>query len=162
MSFSIRIANPADAELITQLADRIWRKHYMAIIGVEQVNYMLDKMYSVESLIHQMTTEGHRFYIGSKDDTPIAYASVSDNEGDMFLHKLYIDTELQTKGFGTKMVENMLQLYPHKKTLQLTVNRKNYKAINFYFKLGFKIDHVADFDIGEGFFMNDFVMIKQF
>jgi hypothetical protein len=43
----------------------------------------------------------------------------------------------------------------------LTVNRKNYKAINFYFKNGFTIKEIADFDIGNGFFMNDFIMIKK-
>jgi hypothetical protein len=37
----------------------------------------------------------------------------------------------------------------------------NYKAINFYFKNGFTIEKVADFDIGDGYFMNDFVMIWE-
>jgi ribosomal protein S18 acetylase RimI-like enzyme len=45
--------------------------------------------------------------------------------------------------------------------MRLQVNRQNYTAINFYFKLGFTIERVADFDIGHGFFMNDFVMLKQ-
>jgi ribosomal protein S18 acetylase RimI-like enzyme len=44
-------------------------------------------------------------------------------------------------------------------SIRLTVNRENYKAINFYFKLGFKIEKVADFDIGQGYVMNDFVML---
>ena len=44
-------------------------------------------------------------------------------------------------------------------TIRLQVNRMNYKAINFYFKHGFVIEKVADFDIGDGYFMNDFVMI---
>jgi ribosomal protein S18 acetylase RimI-like enzyme len=47
----------------------------------------------------------------------------------------------------------------HPKTIRLTVNRQNFKSINFYFKLGFKIEKVADFDIGNGYFMNDFVML---
>jgi ribosomal protein S18 acetylase RimI-like enzyme len=47
------------------------------------------------------------------------------------------------------------------KTIRLTVNRQNYKSINFYFKNGFKIERVEDFDIGSGFWMNDFIMIKQ-
>ena len=41
------------------------------------------------------------------------------------------------------------------------VNRMNYKAVNFYFKSGFTIEKVADFDIGDGYFMNDFVMIWE-
>ncbi len=162
MSFSILIATPADAELISRLAEKIWKQHYVSIISIEQINYMLDKMYSRDSLIHQMTQEGHCFYIGYESDIPTAYASVSDKDGDMFLHKFYVDIDKQTVGFGTKLAEEMLRKYPHKKTMQLTVNRQNYKAINFYFKLGFKIERVADFDIGNGYFMNDFVMVKKF
>lgn len=47
-------------------------------------------------------------------------------------------------------------------TMKLTVNRRNIKAINFYFSRGFRIDHAADFDIGSGYFMNDFVMVKTY
>jgi ribosomal protein S18 acetylase RimI-like enzyme len=44
--------------------------------------------------------------------------------------------------------------------LRLQVNRQNYKAINFYFRNGFIIESIADFDIGDGYFMNDFIMLK--
>jgi ribosomal protein S18 acetylase RimI-like enzyme len=46
------------------------------------------------------------------------------------------------------------------KALQLNVNRNN-KAIDFYKKHGFEIIREEDNDIGEGFFMNDFVMEKK-
>jgi len=45
--------------------------------------------------------------------------------------------------------------------LRLQVNRQNYKAVNFYFKMGFIIESVGDFDIGGGYFMNDFVMVRK-
>ena len=44
--------------------------------------------------------------------------------------------------------------------LQLQVNRNN-KAKSFYEKIGFKVIEEADFDIGNGFFMNDYVMGKK-
>ena len=44
-------------------------------------------------------------------------------------------------------------------TVRLTVNRQNFKSVNFYFKNGFTIERVADFDIGNGYVMNDFVMM---
>ena len=47
------------------------------------------------------------------------------------------------------------------KTIRLTVNRKNHIAINYYFKNGFMIEEVKDFDIGDGYEMNDFVMLKK-
>ena len=57
-------------------------------------------------------------------------------------------------------MKEIIQKSEGKKRITLTVNRQNYKAINFYFKHGFKIKSVDDFDIGNGFFMNDFVMEK--
>ena len=45
------------------------------------------------------------------------------------------------------------------KALELQVHRQN-KARNFYEKLGFVIIKEKDFDIGNGFFMNDYVMEK--
>jgi ribosomal protein S18 acetylase RimI-like enzyme len=51
--------------------------------------------------------------------------------------------------------------YRDAECFSLTVNRQNFKAINFYFKNGFVIDEVADFEIGNGFVMNDFVMKKE-
>jgi len=50
---------------------------------------------------------------------------------------------------------------PEINTIRLTVNRSNYKTINFYFKFGFIIEEVKDFDIGNNYYMNDFIMIYK-
>jgi ribosomal protein S18 acetylase RimI-like enzyme len=42
----------------------------------------------------------------------------------------------------------------------LQVNRNN-PAVHFYQKQGMEIVETADFDIGNGFFMNDFIMSKK-
>jgi len=44
--------------------------------------------------------------------------------------------------------------------LQLNVNRAN-KAKDFYLKTGFKIKETVNLDIGNGFYMNDYVMEKE-
>ena len=43
--------------------------------------------------------------------------------------------------------------------LRLNVNRQN-NALSFYKHLGFKIINEEDIDIGNGYFMNDYVMEK--
>jgi ribosomal protein S18 acetylase RimI-like enzyme len=45
--------------------------------------------------------------------------------------------------------------------VRLNVNRQNYKSINFYFKLGFKIEKVVDIDLDKGYQMNDFIMLHR-
>ena len=48
----------------------------------------------------------------------------------------------------------------HATAVELNVNRDN-PAISFYKKLGFGIKREEDIDIGEGFFMNDYVLSLQ-
>ncbi|MBL7889977.1 MAG: GNAT family N-acetyltransferase [Bacteroidia bacterium] len=161
MELEFKKASKADAEVIANLADKIWRKYYIDIISIEQIEYMLRKMYSIESLTQQMDN-GHQFMIAYKKGLPVAYISTSSADSkNYFLHKFYVDTDLQREGVGSQLFECVLSDIQSAETIELTVNRQNYKAINFYFKNGFKIKEVADFDIGNGYFMNDFIMIKQ-
>jgi ribosomal protein S18 acetylase RimI-like enzyme len=160
MSISLRQASPADIPLIATLAEKIWRAHYTPIIGEKQVAYMLEKMYSAESLAAQQQS-GQQFFLALKNEDPIGYISVSAKENDFFLHKFYLDISEQGKGFGRALFTELLSNFPAMKTMRLQVNRMNFKTINFYFRLGFTIEEAKDFDIGEGFFMEDFVMVLR-
>ncbi len=161
MELSYRKATIIDAELIAQLASKIWRKHYIDIITIEQIEYMLLNMYSAESLKKQMQ-EGQEFTIVYDGGSPCGYISMSTKDKQhYFLHKFYIDNEKQRSGIGAALLRHIFSTLTTTKTVELTVNRQNYKAINFYFKNGFVIKETADFDIGNGYFMNDFIMIKH-
>ena len=154
-------AGVEDIAIIAQLADSIWRKHYITIISVEQINYMLKKMYSPESLLQQMKG-GHQFTLVNDNEKSIGYCSISTKDNkNYFLHKFYVETADQNIGIGTQLFAYLFNSLNNVESIELTVNRQNYKAINFYFKNGFVIKEVADFDIGKGYSMNDFVMIKK-
>ena len=154
-------AQEKDLATITHLAKVIWNVHYVPFIGQKQVDYMLAKIYNHQSLIEQLTVKHHVFYLIKNEDNVIGFLSVSsENNKDYFLHKFYIDQQKSNAGIGTKVLELLVNTI-NPKSLTLTVNRQNFKSINFYFKNGFKIDSVEDFDIGDGYQMNDFVMIKN-
>ncbi len=147
-----------DIKMISVMAERIWRAHYVLIIGNEQVDYMLEKMYSANSLAEQMA-DGQQFFIASVANQPIGYLSISKkNESEFFMHKFYMEMKEQGKGYGKKIFAELLLRFPELKTMKLQVNRMNYKTINFYFRLGFVIEEAKKFDIGNGYFMDDFVM----
>lgn len=160
MTLTLQQATPGDLPRIHHLAHRIWRAHYPAVIGSKQVEYMLGSMYSLESLQRQMEAEGQMFRLVMDGEEVIGYLSVSHRgEGQYFLHKFYLDNEQRGRGLGKKVFALLLSHYPGIRELRLTVNRQNYKSINFYFKIGFTIERCVDIPIGEGFEMNDFQML---
>jgi RimJ/RimL family protein N-acetyltransferase len=154
-------AGTNDVVELEQLARVIWNVHYPPIIGQEQVNYMLNLMYSAPALIKQME-EGQQFFFIAENLQHIGYVSLTNKgNGDYFLHKFYVFPDQQGKGIGKQVHDAILKYFTDLKTITLTVNRKNYKSINFYFRVGFVIEEVKDFDIGNGYFMEDFVMIYK-
>lgn len=158
----LRRATIDDIPVIRDLAHAIWWAHYPGIITEEQIAYMLEQMYSAEALHQQMTDQGVHFWLvqTNKNEPPSGFAAVSrPEEGSYFLHKFYLAASEQGKGFGTRVFHELLSEYPDLRELCLTVNRQNYKSINFYFKIGFRIEKCADFLIGNGYVMNDFVML---
>lgn len=159
---SLKIATTSDISAIYQLASEIWYDHYLSIITAEQIEYMLDKFYSPQAL-EKSIREGQLIYlINNESKISIGYLAVTEKQPrHWFMNKFYIQTQIQGKGIGAdilKQWENLAQ----PKELSLQVNRKNFKSINFYFKTGFVIKEVADFDIGNGYSMDDFIMVKRY
>ena len=157
---TIKLSEAVESDIpeISRLAAIIWRQYYPAVISHEQIDYMLDKMYSAAGLREQMADRGHIFYLVVKDGENIGFLSVNEEApGKWFINKFYIRQDLASRGIGSAAFAELRRL-TSAKTFRLTVNRKNFKAINFYFRNGFKIESVEDFDIGEGYEMNDFVM----
>ena len=81
-------------------------------------------------------------------------------DGTAFIHKFYVNQDFAGKGIGTSAFK-LLKTKTGKSIFRLTVNRRNITAINFYFRNGFRIERAADFDIGDGFVMEDFVMVAR-
>src|SRR5688572_19623548 len=161
MNCEIRKAEIKDIPVIADLAFKIWKVHYPSIISNEQIEYMLQRFYSASALKEQMK-EGHRFYLIIQNETPCGYLSESTSAaGQYFLHKFYIDPSLQGKGMGKSVFEKIFAEKKDLQSIRLTVNRMNYKSVNFYFRLGFIIETTTDIDIGDGYFMNDFIMLYR-
>lgn len=161
MNIQLHKAQTQDIPQITSLACKIWKAYYPAIITHEQINYMLDKFYSTSSLEEQMNND-QDFYLINSYGISVGYLSIAkQNEGDYYLNKFYIDPDEHRKNIGENSFLLLLDLLPDLNTMRLTVNRTNFKSINFYFKLGFIIEEVKEFDIGNNYFMNDFIMIYK-
>ena len=159
---TIRHASYDDIGLIRTLAMQIWPRTYEAILSPRQIRYMMELIYSPESLRRQME-RGDHFIIVFNAGVPIGFAAYAEIEPSIYkLHKIYLLPKQQGRGSGRFVIDQViLDILPKGATiLRLNVNRNN-AARGFYEKLGFEVTGSEDIDIGEGYFMNDFVMERK-
>ena len=169
LSFSFM--KDSDAAAVSQLARRIWLAYYSSLISTAQIEYMLARRYSVEALCSDLR-DGQKVLTARQGDEIAGFLGIGalskiDNailrgdcaeEGGYFLHRCYLAPELHGQGIGSKLFTEILTRLPDIALIRLQVHRANLQAQNFYKRLGFTIAAQADFDIGGGFTMQDYVM----
>jgi ribosomal protein S18 acetylase RimI-like enzyme len=160
----IRKAQIKDIKSIQKIAFDTWPSAYGDILEQAQIDYMLDLMYSEEVLEKQMN-ESQTFLIIKEEKLDLAFVSFEtnyDNQPQTKIHKIYISPAAQGKGLGKILIEETERQAINKRNerILLNVNRQN-KARFFYEKIGFKIAYSEDIEIGNGYLMNDFVMVKE-
>ena len=160
--FKIRKATLEDIEMINRLAWIVFPHTYKEILSPEQMEYMMDWMYSPENLHKQMTEDGHIYFLAFEGNEPAGYLSIQpEGEHTYHLQKIYVLPSFQGKKLGKLLFEQAIkaikELHPEPCQMRLNVNRQN-KALTFYEKMGMKKVDEGDFHIGNGYYMNDYIM----
>ena len=157
-TYDMRLLERDELNVVKALAHDIWPRVYDYMISQEQISYMLSLMYDLNQL-KQQWLEGVKFVLLEVDGIPQGFVSFEEKEKCVFLQKLYLRPEMQGQGFGKKMLQVVVDFAVDSKklSLELTVNRNN-KSLDFYLGNGFQIKEEKDFDIGGGYFMNDYIL----
>ena len=161
--FEIKTATAEDIPLIRELTFRVWPQTYQSILSPAQIDYMLDMMYSVSSLQKQINEQGCNFIVVYENGNPVGFASYSEEEPKRWkLNKIYILQNQQGKGTGRFVIDYIIDKIKKQKatSLFLQVNKNN-NAKTFYERLGFTEVDFISLDIGNGYFMNDYIMEKD-
>ncbi len=162
MNVTLQLATTPDIPLIHELAHRIWWAHYPDIISPAQIEYMLEQGYSAGALQQQIEDTAQSFWLVLADDQVAGFVAISEKApATYFIHKFYLDNTQRGRGVGAAAFQALLAQYPDLQELRLNVNRRNFKSVNFYFKIGFVIDHCMDTPFGEGYIMDDFQMLYR-
>jgi len=146
-------------ELVYNLSKEIWNDNYREMITQDQIDYMLNMMYNPKQLQKDLddSYQWELVYYNDKLVGYLAYVIKEDNR--LFLSKIYLKTEAQGLGLG-KLLLNRVKDYAKVndcKAVYLTVNRGNEKGVRAYKRVGFKIIGEENFDIGDGYVMNDYI-----
>ena len=158
----LRIIPVTNMELVYSLvpvAEEIWREHYVSIIGEKQVEYMLEKFLSADALVEQINS-GYEYFLFSYDYTFAGFAAIKEENGELFLSKLYVDKEFRGKGIGSHMFQKFIEICKLRELnkIWLTCNRNNTSSLEVYKHLGFKVVREEVADIGNGFVMDDYIL----
>lgn len=159
----IRKATTDDIQAIREMASVVFPDTYKSILSREQMNYMMDMMYSERSLRNQMIDEGNIFYIcDGRGYVSYRRDGVAADGVNLFhLEKLYVMPDAQGTGLGRELFETVVKCAKESSAgvarIELNVNRNN-PAVAFYEHLGMKKARQGDFPIGNGFYMNDYIM----
>lgn len=167
---SITPVTEADFPALRELAGTIWRQHYTEIISTAQIDYMLTGRFNDEGLREYLAAEHKWLDLLRVSEHPVGYCSyeVANIPGDdvspaaMKLGQLYVLESHRGTGLGKHMLSHVevVSRDLKKSLLWLQVNKKNTLAIGFYRAMGFEVAREAVFDIGDGFMMDDYLMVK--
>ena len=161
--FKIKKATLEDIPLINELAWIVFPYTYKELLSPEQIEFMMDWMYSPVNLQKQMTEDDHTYFIAYQGDEPAGYLSIQPEGKHIYhLQKIYVLPSHQGKKLGKelfmKAIQAIKELHSAPCQMRLNVNRNNMKAIDFYIHMGMYKASEGDFDIGHGYQMNDYIM----
>ena len=155
----------ADIEAVARLARIVWQDAYPGIITQAQIDYMLAQRYAAARLHEELATPGLWWDQARLDGRLAGFAAtqLTDMPGEMKLDKLYVDPALQRAGVGGALIAHVAARARTEgcDLLILAVNKRNVRAIGAYRKHGFAVRESVRVDIGGGFAMDDFIMVKS-
>ena len=160
--FLLKVADEGQLETIVELANIIWSEHFIPIIGKAQVDYMLEKFQSEESISEQIQS-GVIYFLMMDNSKAIGYAAITLNDSELFINKFYILSDERNKGFGRQTLRFLeeVALGQDLAKISLTVHKNNCNTINAYQKMGFiNLGSIVQ-DIGENYLMDDYKMEKK-
>ena len=150
-----------DFETVEKLAREIWTEHYAGIVGTDQVEYMLAKFQTAGAIQRAVSEEGYVYAAAFSDGTPVGYFAVKPEARSIFLSKIYIKKAYRGRGFARVFLSWICENFGKGRDfIWLTVNKNNSASIAAYHKLGFETECELRSDIGNGFFMDDYRLVK--
>lgn len=155
-------ANERQYNIVRNIAYNTWPDTFNGILPKKQIDYMLNLIYDQIDFERQIREDRNIFLLSKNGEKYTGFSAYQHNfEGHAKtkLHQLYVLPQYQNKGYGSALFKEIMKRTRNfgDKEIILNVNRKN-PAISYYQKMGFRIKKQEDIPIGNGFYMNDYIM----
>ncbi|MBO5711497.1 MAG: GNAT family N-acetyltransferase, partial [Acholeplasmatales bacterium] len=146
-----------DYDLLYDYMKPLWIETYEHIIGINQVEFLLDKYFNLNNIKNYIKKGYQYFKIVDEGLTRGVVIYYIDTDY-IYLDKLYLPKEERGKGYPNFVFNELLKV---KKKIILNVNQANYRALNCYKKNGFEILEEEHINLGNNMINIDYKMIKE-
>lgn len=173
-----------ELDVLVTCASDIWYEYWPALIGEAQTDYMVEKFQSKQAIMRDMQEHHYRYWLLFEGDRLVGYTGGATELIDelplddaarrskvvdrahprrFFISKIYLYAAERGKHFASRILEFYEALCREEGlTAQyLTVNRDNEMGVRAYLGRGFTIAEEQDNPIGNGFYMTDYIMVKE-
>ena len=153
-----------DVEAIAQLAAEVWWHHYPSLISAAQIEYMLKQRYDGALIRAELERRDLWWDKLESGHNMVAFGSYFlADAATVKLDKLYVHPAHQRKGYGGLLIGQACDRARAQgcSRIVLAVNKGNRSAIASYLKHGFTVLESVVKDIGGGFVMDDYVMVRR-
>ena len=156
------LAGAEKVSVIHDLAKKIWHQHYGSILSKAQIDYMMETIQSTATISQSIQSKKLVFYLLEDNQKFIGYFAYEILEYSVLLSKCYLEKSSQGKGYFSKVLAFITDIAKthHKDQLVLYVNKYN-PSLQIYEAVGFSITNSFQFDIGQGYIMDDYEMVKK-
>lgn len=146
-------------ESFSEFASSVIKDYYDPIIGAAQNDYMI-KMFQSYDAIKRQLNDGHTIIMVNDKDKLIGYIAFYEKEEKLYLDKFYLHKDYRGNGYGNIMLEFVkgCAIGGGYQAIFLNVNKHNYTSIAIYKKMGFTLLRKEKNPIGQGFYMDDYVL----
>ena len=129
---TISVVSRNQLPIIKDLAYQIWPNAYGEILSKQQLDYMLNLIYNIDSLEKQID-KNHTFLLVEEENQFVGFASYElnyENSNKAKIQKLYVLPQIQGKGIGKKLIDFIKEIAIENKNLSLILNVNRRPRIN--------------------------------
>lgn len=161
----VKTETEEDIDILCRVAEKAWMETYENLLPKGQPEYMIEKFQSPPAVKEQMASQGYIYRLILGDGVPggfVGYAPGYEGRNEIFLSKLYLLPALKGIGAARKAL-NLVEAEAHRlgyPSIRLTVNKGNTHAYEVYRHWGFEAVESTVTDIGSGYVMDDYIMVK--
>lgn len=159
----IPVTEKTQITAVCRLAEEIWHDAYDALLPPGQTVYMIEKFQSPAAVTKQMEAAGYQYYLIETSGEHVGFLAIVPNHkraGEMLLSKIYLLSACRGQGVIRRAFSFIFDFARENRIhkIWLTVNKENFHAQAVYRHFGFQTTDSVKADIGNGYFMDDYIM----